>query len=391
MRHRNRVIAIFLAAIIPAIPAAADTPGVTGDAIKIGMFGPITGSGGVGVKSLYGAAAIYRDINDKGGVNGRKIELVIEDSGCNASKGAAVAKKLIDQDRVFALHGAWCSPVALAVKAEIAKLPSVPYIVLGAASTDISTPTLPNLFQPAPTAKAVGERMVEFALSKPGASKIAIIRHSDEWAGSHFSAILAKLKERNLAPMAVETLEPGSPDATSQVLALKAASPDAVLALLYPAELAVYLRDAYKYNLRSTTIATAAGSVDDTDRRVGIPAALNDFYASYTLSDRITSAKLAPYAQIFKKYYPSESLDAESFYSMGGALAVVEALRRLGPDVTREGFIAELNKLNNFETGILAASITFTPEDHAGVKAIKIVGFANKKSLIVEKYPAADR
>src|SRR5262249_61978245 len=107
---------------------AADTTGVTDKSIKIGMFGPITGPASVAAKALYGAVAVYKDINDHGGINGRKLDLVIEDDGCDANKGIAAAKKLISQDKVFLLHGAYCSAVALAIRPEIEKLPSVPYV-----------------------------------------------------------------------------------------------------------------------------------------------------------------------------------------------------------------------------------------------------------------------
>src|SRR5215475_15615814 len=100
-------IAALLASLTPAA-TAADRTGVTEDSIKIGMFGPITGPASVAAKSLYGAAAIYKDVNDHGGINGRKIELIIEDDGCDTTKGIAAVKKLISRNEVFLLHGAYC-------------------------------------------------------------------------------------------------------------------------------------------------------------------------------------------------------------------------------------------------------------------------------------------
>ena len=99
-------------------------------------------------KQVYGSAAIYKDVNDHGGINGRKIELVIEDDGCNPDKGIAAVNKLLNQDKVLLLHGAWCSSVALAIKPELAKNRTVPYIVLAAASAAISTPVQPNTSTP---------------------------------------------------------------------------------------------------------------------------------------------------------------------------------------------------------------------------------------------------
>lgn len=65
---------------------AADKTGVTDNSIKIGLFGPMTGQSNIGAKPVYGAASIYKDVNDKGGIHGRKIEIIIEDDGYDGNK-----------------------------------------------------------------------------------------------------------------------------------------------------------------------------------------------------------------------------------------------------------------------------------------------------------------
>jgi branched-chain amino acid transport system substrate-binding protein len=388
MKKPLNIFASILASIL-FIPAGvrAETMGVTDSTIKIGLFGPLTGQSNIGAKPVYGAAAIYKDVNARGGIHGRQIEIVIEDDGCDGNKGIAAVKKLISQDKVFLLHGAYCSAVGLAVKPEIARHPDVPYIVLTAAHPSISTPPLPNLFQPTATSVTIAQQMVEFALSKPGAKKIAIIRHSDEWASGYFDAAIEKLREHGLTPVKVVAFEKGMTDATAQVLALKEAAPEAVLALLYPAEIAIYLRDAYKYRLRTTTMGTTAVSIDDTDKRIGIPSAVKDVYFAYNLSGALASPELAKYAQIFKKYYPAEALDTKAFDSMGGALAIVEVLKRAGPDLTREKFIQEFDRLRDFNPGVQAAGLTFTPQDHAGLKKLKWIALVDKRPALFDHYP----
>jgi branched-chain amino acid transport system substrate-binding protein len=379
------ILSIITFATVPA--SAQDKTGVTSDTIKIGMFGPMTGVASVIQKEVYGSAAIYKDVNDHGGINGRKIELVIEDDGCNPNKGIAAVKKLIYQDQVFLIHGGWCSSVPLAIKAELGKNPQMPYLVLGAASAAISSPVQPNIFHPIVTTQVAGEQMVEFALTKPGAKRFAIIRHSDEFGTIYAKAAIDRLKEHGIEPVIISALERGETGATAQALAIKEAAPDVVLAFLYPTEFAIYLREAYKYSLKTTTVGSTAASIDDTNRLVGIPAALKDVYAAWPLASGLTSPELSNFAAIFKKYYPSESLDMHSFYSMGGAIAIVEVLKRLGPDVTRERFIAELNKLTNFSTGVQSGPINFTPEDHRGIRSIKMIGLVKQREVLFDRYP----
>ena len=368
---------------------AGDKTGVTDKTIKIGLFGPLSAPAGSAKKNVYGAAAIYKDINDKGGINGRKIELIIEDDACDGEKGIAAYTKLVEQDQVFLAHGAWCTKVALAVKPVAAKHPGIPYMVLGAASAEISTPFQKNLYHPVATTVTAGNTMVDFALSKPGAKKVAIIGHTDQWGTAYRTATTARLKENGLTPVIDVILERGEKDVSEHVRKIKEAAPDAVMALLYPDEMEWYLREAYKQGLKTTTVGATAASIDDTNKRIGIPEAMNDVYMCFPLRGTITSPEMRKYADIFKKYYPAEALDLHSFYSMDGAIAIVEVLKRLGRNVTRERFMAEIDKLKKLEGGAGPGYISFSPKDHRGMKFINLIGLVKQREVIFPKYPVS--
>jgi branched-chain amino acid transport system substrate-binding protein len=388
----SKVFRVALAAIflVPAYGAlAADKTGVTDKTIKIGLFGPLSAPAGSAKKNVYGAAAIYKDINDKGGINGRKIELIIEDDACDGAKGIAAYTKLVEQDNVFLAHGAWCTKVAMAVKPEAAKHPGVPYMVLGAASADITATFQKNLYTPVATTITAGNKMVDFALSKPGVKKVAIVGHTDQWGSAYRTATTARLKANGLTPVIDEILERGEKDVAEHVRKIKEAKPDAVMALLYPDEMEWYLREAYKQGLKATTVGATAASIDDTNRRVGIPEAMSDVFMCFPLRGTITSPEMRKYADIFKKYYPGEALDSHSFYSMDGAIAVVEVLKRLGRNVTRERFMAEMDKLKKLEGGAGPGYISFSPTDHKGMKFINIIGLVKQREVIFQKHPAA--
>ena len=390
---RYQCAAISVIMMFSCSSVAADRTGVTKDSIKIGIFGPLTSSNtnpSVWQKLLNGVIAIYRDVNEKGGINGRKLDLVVEDDRCDPAAGAPVIKKLVDEQKVFALHGAYCSTVALAVKPEVAKHPTLPWMVLGAGSADISLPVTPNIFHPIPTSFTVGDTIVDFALSKPGAKKIGIIvQHPDDGPLSQYRAALERLKKLNIEPVEIIHIDRGRTDFTEQVKQFQAKAPDFILGIMYPPEFAAYLRDAYRLKFRVPTATVQGTSLDDTDKRLGIPEALKDVYFFYPLNDLLTSPKMARYAQLLKKYYPADALDTLSYSGMGGALAIVEALKQSGRDLTRERFMAELNKLRNFDPGIQAGPITFTPTDHAGIKSGKMLTLVSSKPIILSKYPGA--
>ncbi len=389
MRKPLLKAALVLAACLSAaaLPAAAET-GVTPDTIRIGMFGPLTGPTAVGSLPLFGAASVYKDVNDHGGIHGRKIELYIEDDACDPNKTISATKKLIAQDEVFMIHGGWCSGTVMAIKPELARNPGLPYMVLGAASAAISTPVMPNLFHPIATTQTVTRTMLDFALSKPDAQRIAIISHSDEWGKSHINPLLEYMKSKGMEPVESVWLERGSTSATSQLLKIRSAKPDVVLAILYPPELTLYLRGADKYGIKAPTVTTQGVSIEDMVHRVGNHEATKDLFVFYPLSGTLDAPAFGKWVDMYRKYYPNEPVETLSFMGMTGALAIVEALKRAGPDLTREKVIAELNQLKDFDPGLQSGPLTFTPEVHAGISSGKMIYWPKDRAEIVATYPA---
>jgi branched-chain amino acid transport system substrate-binding protein len=107
------------AACVLALGAAhaQGEPGVTDKTIKIGLFGPLSGNSMAYGFDVMNAAKMYYDkVNKEGGINGRKIELVIEDDRCNANDLLAAVKKLTEQDKVFALNGGSCSAAVVGAR-----------------------------------------------------------------------------------------------------------------------------------------------------------------------------------------------------------------------------------------------------------------------------------
>lgn len=390
MRKQVSRLLLALGALALAGQAPAAEVGVTDSTIRIGMFGPLTGPTAIGSLSVLGAAAIYKHTNEQGGIHGRKIELVIEDDACQPNKTIAATKKLISQDQVFMIHGGWCSGTVMAIKPELERNREVPFMVAGAASAAISTPVQSNIFHPVATTNTVAQAMVDFAETKPGARRIAVISHSDEWGKSHVEPLVKEMEKRGLEIVETAWFERGTTDATSQTLRIRAAKPDVVMAVLYQPELTIFLRDAHKFGVKVPVVTTQGVSIEDMVKRVGNPAATKDLYVFYPLSHTLDAPEFQKWVDIFRKHNPGEPVETISFIGMTGALSVVEALRNVGPELTREKFIAELNKLHDFDPGIQSGPLTFTPEDHAGIKTGKMVYMPDgKQPRIVAKYPGA--
>jgi branched-chain amino acid transport system substrate-binding protein len=358
------------AALAAAATSGHAEEGVTSTTIKLGMFGPLTGPVSIyGYPINNGAIAVYNSINDQGGINGRKIEIVHEDGACDPAKTRAAVKKLISRDHVFAVHGGSCSGATFATR-EVLIDEQVPFMVMAATLDKISAPVSKYVFTTTPPGNTDGAEMIRFARSMPNVKRVAIVHHTDEWAAAKLEAVKAGLAQPGLELVADEVLDRNASDATTQVLHIKDSKPDVVLFVTYPAESAVFLRDSRKYGLNGPFIGTN-GVTDllDLANRAGGLDAIRDVYASAFLSGPVGSAALKDATLLLQSYFPKDKPQSVSFYGMSGAYAVIDALRRAGPDLTRASFIAALESTKDLPAGPAYCRVTITPANHQGCLA----------------------
>ncbi|MCK7616138.1 ABC transporter substrate-binding protein [Roseibium sediminicola] len=387
MKFKPKKLGLLVGLALAATGSAAadETTGLTDDSIKIGVMGPFSGNASSYSKAEIGLMAFYQMINDEGGINGRKIVAVQEDTGCDPAKALAAAKKLIHQDEVFMLHGNSCSGAAVAIKPEIVDA-GLPWIVAHAVSDTISVPPVENIFHGVPTGNTNGEAMAAFVLSKPDTKKVAIVEHSNDWAHSYSNPARAYLKGHGIEPVAELVMERGQTDATAQVLKLRQANPDFIIGALYEAETAIFLRDMKKYGLDTPVMGTAGTDLENTLKRVGDLDTVKNYFVLHPYVDNLDGPLMKKWADMIHKYYPDEELTNFSYISIGSGVALVEALKAAGPDLTRSKVMAELDKIENLDTGILSSTITWSPEEHRGAKSSAVAGFVDGQPTVLKAW-----
>jgi branched-chain amino acid transport system substrate-binding protein len=366
---------------------AGETTGLTDTAIKVGVMGPFTGNASSYSKTQIGLMAYFKHINDLGGINGRKFEIVQEDTACAPAKGIAAAKKLVHQDKVFYLHGNSCSGVAMAVKPTVAPT-GIPWIIAHAVNPKITMPVneKKSIFHGVPAGPAYGSTMGKFVMSKPGVKRIAMVTHTNDWAKAYCDPAIEVIKASGGEIIETLSLERGQTDATAQVLKLKKAKPDFILGCLYEAETVIFLRDAKKYGVRIPVMGTAGTDLENTLERLGDPDAVKDYYVLHAFVDKVDGPKMKKWNDIILKYYPNETITGFSAVSMASGVAAVKALKAAGRDLTRSKFIAELDNIKGLKTGILACDITWSSTDRHGCKKSAVAGFVDGKPTVLSAW-----
>jgi branched-chain amino acid transport system substrate-binding protein len=257
-------------------------------------------------------------------------------------------------------------------------------VVGHAVNQKISNPPEKNIFQVVPSSYAAGVAMAKFAMSRPETKNIVIVEHTNEWARGYRDPAVETLKQRyKVEPIKMLTLERGTTDATAQILQIKNSNADFVMAILYEPEMAIFMRDAHKYGLNLPVLTGYGADFENTAKRVGNIDAMKNFFALHMFKGTIESEAMKPWADMIKKSFPDEQLTQFSFASIGSAVVVVEALKRAGRDLTREKFMAEMDKIKDFDTGVLAGKVTLAPDSRSSPEDSAAVGWVDGRVRVL--------
>lgn len=267
------------ASLLIGAAAGAQEPGITDKAIKIGIFGPLSGPNMAYGFDVVNAAKMYYDkINKEGGIHGRKIEYVVEDDRCNANDLVAAVKKLVEQENVFMLNGGSCSAAVVAAKDYVVRN-KVPYLMLNASGDGALFPPTDYIFGAYSISQyAVGGAMVEFAAKQFGAKNVAYINHDDAYGAWNLEGS-KKDAEVNGVKLSVESINPGINDVTAPFLKVRAANPDAILLVTYARPAALLIKKAAEMGFNKPIILSVTGtaSLNQLAENVGKDA-LKNFY-----------------------------------------------------------------------------------------------------------------
>jgi branched-chain amino acid transport system substrate-binding protein len=361
MTMRTAALAFGLAMGL-ALPATAQTPGVTADEIAIGTFGPMTGPVYIfGLLPMNGIDVVFDKVNKEGGVHGRKLRLVREDDRCNPEAAIAGVRRLAYNHQVFAILGGACTASTIAAKPEIIRA-AVPTVINIAVGDAISHPPEKNIYSVIVTASLESVAQVKFAQDK-GAKKIGIVAQHDAWGVPRYQPLMEAMKKSNLTAVADERIADDANDATPQVLRLKAADVDTVLMLARPKAAAALMRDAAKVGFKPTWWVgqTAVQDLDAFEKQVAIPGALDNFVTISYVKHQPSDAAVADWRDRIKAMFPYDNLSPLTLAGISGALVMVEALKRAGPDPTREKFLDAMGAIKNFDTGMFPGPISCNP------------------------------
>ncbi|MEI8215014.1 MAG: ABC transporter substrate-binding protein [Actinomycetota bacterium] len=337
-------VAALTASSLPA--QAASDPGVTATSIKLGITVPMTGIASPGYNKIPGAMKAYFDyVNDNGGVNGRKITLVIKDDQYIPSTAVAKANELILKDKVFALVGTLgtASTKAISASTQLAKRGIPSLFVNTGFSGFADAKAYPTTFSILPSYQMEAKIMGKFLIEKYADKKLALIYQDDDFGRD----ALAGFKQAGITFGTYIPYASGSQSLPATgagwISKLKASGAEVTVLFGVSSASTAALANAYAAQYKTQWVLGSVGGDATTI------AATNKAYVPLLYGAKGFSFAPAPtdatdeYIKLFQSIYataqPTQTFDNNVVAGMSNAFLAVQALKAAGSDLTRAGLI----------------------------------------------------
>jgi branched-chain amino acid transport system substrate-binding protein len=335
--------------------------------IKIGGLFAVTGPASfLGDPEKKTLELLVKEANEKGGINGQKLEAVIYDTGGDATKAVQLATKLIKDDKVSVIIGPSTTGESMAV-IPIVEKEKIPLISC-AAGIKITDPVKHWVFKTPANDHIAAEKILNYLTSKKQKS-IALLTVTDGFGASGREQLKAIAAQKGFTVVADEVYGPKDTDMTAQLTKIRGIKPDAIICWGTNPGPAVITKNVKQLGIKtplymshgvaSKKYIELAGA--EAAEGVMLPAGKLAIYDSLPKGDAQYKL-LKGYDQAFKKAY---GVEASTFggYAYDAFLLVTEAIKKSGstPEQIRNG-IEQTNKLVS-----VSGLFTMSPKDHNGL------------------------
>jgi len=340
-----------------ALAGSAEAPGVTADTILIGGTAPISGEASSAAAVARGAEAYLKYVNARGGVQGRQIVYRYMDDAYDPARTVQAVRQLVEQEKVFAVFNTLGTSNNLAVRDYLnqSQVPQL-FVASGANTWGADFKRYPWTIGYIPSYVLEGRVYGRYVLRTLPKARIAVLYQDDDYGRDLIRGLRLGLGAKASLIKAQVGYDPSAADVSSQVAQLKATKADvfmifafgkfAIQAQIQAAKLGwrpkLVVVNAVASSASLMTLAELAGAKPIADGAVSIV-----FFKDPSDPRWAKDAGLALERQILKRYLPGAN-PKDGYYvaGMASAFTLVDALRKAGPEPTREGVMRAARSLN---------------------------------------------
>jgi len=298
------------------------------ETIKIGLIQPLTGSVAYnGTTDVNGSKLALDEINAKGGVLGKKIELVIEDGQCRPANSVSAAEKLVQRDKVVAISGAFCSSSTLAVMPVVANY-KLPLITGVSSSAELTEKGNPWFFRATETDALLAKAFSKILYDQLKLRKVAYIGVNDDFGRGGVAEFEKQMTALGATTVMKEYFEHGTSDFYTLLTKLRSSGADGVFVAAETQDGSILVKQKAELGLTTKMFGVGSWATPDFMKLTG--EASEGIYAAVPYASTMTTPKNSAFVAAYRSRYNNE---APGKYSAAGYNAInilAEAITRAG-------------------------------------------------------------
>jgi len=367
--HRTLIRGVAIFAMLLSTIAAAQPDA----AIRLGQSLPLSGPlTELGTEYRDGALAYFKSVNDKGGVHGRRIELLTLDDAYVVERSVANAGKLLDDNGVLAFFGMFGS-ANYAALLPLINARAVPSIAPYTGADGLRAQSSPTTFWLRASYGDETEKIVD-QLTTLGIKRIAVFYQDDAFGKAGLAGVDAALKKRGEQVLATGAYDKTRNDVDAAVKQIGAADPQAVVMISTYKPTAAFVRKMRESGRLPQFFALSVVGLKALHAELGAAAAGIAISQVVPFPDTETAPVVREMRRLPAGTLPAAGVTYTTLEGFIAAKVMVEALRRAGPQPTREKLIAALESLRDFDAGGFV--VNYAPARHLGSRfaEVTIVG-----------------
>jgi ABC-type branched-subunit amino acid transport system substrate-binding protein len=381
----------FLAMALLASAAAAQKkydPGASDTEIKLGQTMPYSGPLSGFITLAKAEIAYFAMINDQGGVNGRKINLISLDDGFSPPKTVEQTRKLVEEDQVLAISGSLGTATNAAIQKYLNQK-KVPQLFLASGAARWNDPkNFPYTMTLTPIYTAEASIYATYVLKEMKDPKVAVLYQNDDFGKDFVKGFRERLGDKARDVMVREvSYEVTDATVDSQVIDLASTKASVFLNITTPKFAVQAIRKAHDLGWKPMQlIDNPAASIGIVMRPAGVEAAKGIISAAFVKDPTDPQYKDDPEFQAWvawmKKYFPSGSLeDPQNVVGYVQAQAMVQVLKQCGDDLTRENVMRQAANLREFHPAMLLKGINMntSPTDYQPMEELLLQRFNGER------------
>src|SRR6267154_532649 len=359
----NALPVVLAALLATAVPASAED-GVSADKIVFGQATALEGpASALGQGMKMGLEAAFAEINKAGGVKGRKLELKSIDDGYEPTKSIEAVKKLLEDDKVFAIAGPVGTPTSAATQ-PIATAAGAPFIGAFTGAEFLREPYKPLVMNIRASYFQETEAMVEHLTKDLGASRIAIMYQDDAFGQAGLAGVKKALDKRQMQLAGEGTFERNTVAVKAALLAIRKVEPHAVIMISPYKPAAEFIKLAKQIKFDPTFVNISFVGSDALAKELGPAGAGVIITQVVPFPEDLSIPLVARYQAAMKALAP----DAQpGFVSLEGYLVgreIIAALEKVGGDLTRQALIEAVQKAGTLDLD--GFKLVYSPSNNRG-------------------------